>query len=116
MLRIASGSHSHKFKPLVEKLGIFTLIITDIDPVKATGYHKKAVPKRGANLITGNSSIKEWCGIDSDFDKLLDLPDADKELKNGTVRIAYQLPLCITLNGNAGQALSATFEDFFGLC
>lgn len=105
------GSHSHRFKPLVEKLGIFALIITDIDAAKPSGHHKGVMPKRNANLITSNSSIKEWCAQERILDELLNLPYEDKELLNGQVRIAYQMPIALTINDTNGEALSATFED-----
>jgi predicted ATP-dependent endonuclease of OLD family len=54
------GSHSHRFKPLIKKLGISTLVITDIDPAESTGHHKRTFPKRNTGLISGNSSITEW--------------------------------------------------------
>ena len=38
------GSHAHRLKPLVEQLGLTTLIITDLDACDADG--KKAAPTR----------------------------------------------------------------------
>jgi predicted ATP-dependent endonuclease of OLD family len=105
------GSHSHKFKPLVDKLGVYTLVVTDLDSAELSGHHKGTAPKRKAGLITGNSSIKEWSGKDRNLDELLDLPSADKELSKGAVCIAYQTPVTIALNNKQGEALSATFED-----
>jgi predicted ATP-dependent endonuclease of OLD family len=105
------GSHSHKFKPLVEKLGISTLVITDIDPAESTGHHKGTFPKRNTDLISGNSSITEWGIAKKELDFLLDLNDADKILLNGLVRIAYQTPTTVILNKSGIEMLSATFED-----
>lgn len=115
------GSHSHRFKPLINKLGILTLVITDIDSViKTTKLDSKGIkrttypnafPKRNSGQISGNPSIEEWCGTERTLDELLDLSCTAKELFDQTLRIAYQIPVTISLNGNSCEALSATFED-----
>jgi predicted ATP-dependent endonuclease of OLD family len=105
------GRHSHKFKPLIEKLKIPTLIITDLDPAESTGYHKSAMPQRGANLITGNASIQEWGIQPKALDVLLDLHSKDKIGLSGELRVAYQTPVTISVGTVSGEALSATFED-----
>jgi predicted ATP-dependent endonuclease of OLD family len=105
------GSHSHRFKPLIEKLGISTLVITDIDPAESTGYHKGTFPKRNTGLISGNSSITKWGLIKNELDYLLDINGTDKILVDGLVRIAYQTPITVTLNKSDVEVLSATFED-----
>jgi predicted ATP-dependent endonuclease of OLD family len=51
------GRHSHRFKPLIERLAIPTLIITDLDVSEMTGHHKKVQPKRNSGQISGNASI-----------------------------------------------------------
>ena len=105
------GAHSHKFKPLIDKLQIPTLVITDLDPCEATGYRIKKEPKRKAKLGTRNSSIKDW-GIDkSTLDELLDLRETDKLLNNGSVRIAYQTPININKDKLKGEVLASTYED-----
>ena len=105
------GRHSHKFKPLIEQLRIPTLIITDIDSVKATGYHEKTQPKMKANLISGNPSIKEWGIKDNTLDYLLNLKDSDKILSDGNIRITYQTPSTISFNNMTGDVISSTFEE-----
>ena len=105
------GAHSHKFKPLIDKLNIPTLIITDLDPCETTGYRTKKEPKRNTDLGSRNSSIKDWGVTAVKLDELLDLPDENKLLHDGNVRIAYQTPINITIDKIKGEYLSSTFED-----
>ena len=105
------GSHSHKFKPLTDKLSIPTLIITDLDSAEATGYHTRVPPKRNAELITRNPSIQKW-GIQKGLlDYLLDLEYNNKVFQDDTIRIAYQTPTTVSVGKISGEALSATFEE-----
>jgi predicted ATP-dependent endonuclease of OLD family len=106
------GSHSHRFKPLIEKLGISTLVITDIDPIDDNNARKSVPPKReNKNIITGNRSICEWGIKQTTLEDLLILKNDDLILLNGILRIAYQTPIIIPYNGVDSEALSATFED-----
>ena len=115
------GSHSHKFKPLIEKLEIATLIITDLDSVVKTikvdkngverTTYPHAFPKRKVGQISGNSSIIDWGILKNDIDYLLDLNSNDKILYNSLLRVSYQTPINITFNNLTSEALSATFED-----
>ena len=41
------GSHAHRLRPLIDDLGIITLIITDIDSVDPNAHRRSVVPKRG---------------------------------------------------------------------
>lgn len=112
------GSHAHRFKSLIEKLGLMTLIITDIDSVSAEGRHPAVVPKRGANQLTGNDTLKTWIPLKSKLDELLDLPENEKVKEDGQIplfslRVAYQKPLSVKLDGSPDPAevLATTFED-----
>lgn len=78
------GSHAHTLKPLVDKLGIITLIITDLD----TYRDQKVLPCKGSGQITNNDTIKKWVPCVSEIDRLIQLPETDKVISN--VRIAYQ--------------------------
>lgn len=62
------GSHAHRLKPLIEKLGLATLIITDLDsqekytddsknPPKEK--YRKCQPKLGVNQTTNNDTLKK---------------------------------------------------------
>ena len=106
------GSHSHKFKPLIEKLGIHALVITDIDPVNKNDSRKSIAPKRDKNIISGNAAIREW-GISQNSGNslcyLLDLANDKKEISlsdNTQIKISYQT----AIKAEKHEFLSATFE------
>jgi predicted ATP-dependent endonuclease of OLD family len=105
------GRHSHRFKPLIERLELATLIITDIDSAESSGHHKAAMPKLNAGLITSNSSINDWGIAEISFDKLMKLSDSKKVLCDGLVRVAYQTPINVSINSLAGEVFSSTFEE-----
>jgi hypothetical protein len=96
-------------------LGLNTLIITDIDAVERS-TRKKVSPEKGRDLITANNVLKEWHRQEETLDKLLDLEDREKEKTYGdlfAIRVAYQTPLELAMNGadTPSVALPRTFED-----
>ncbi|MFL0267899.1 ATP-dependent endonuclease [Candidatus Clostridium radicumherbarum] len=111
-----NGRHSHRLSPLIDKLCLPTLVISDLDSVEPDGYHKAARPVRNKGLISSNYAITDWLVKEKDLDKLLDLPVERKVLTNYTadkysVRIAYQTPLTVDFDKIPTEALSSTFED-----
>ncbi|MDD4965022.1 MAG: AAA family ATPase [Gallionella sp.] len=107
------GSHAHSLRPLLEHLGLITLIITDLDAAESAGHHKSAQPKRGKNQITGNSTLKDWIPKATKIDELLDAQESAKLDEFALIRVAYQIPTQVQLveAGNVEEALSNTFED-----
>ena len=114
------GSHAHRLRPLIDALGILTLVITDLD----AGLNKAAKPvQRNAGQITNNPTLRSWMKLmhlGSTVDELLELPANQKEHQIDdlySVRIAYQTPISTHLpaTGEAIQALPNTFEDSFVL-
>lgn len=106
------GSHAHKLKPLIEKLGLLTLVVTDLDANNTNGGH--AQPTRGASQITGNATLKEWLPQKTLIDDLLDLQDAKKITVYDqvfAVRVAYQCPVNVKFNEKLVEFLPSTFED-----
>lgn len=124
------GSHAHRLAPLIEHLGLNTLVITDIDAVDKSS-HSKVTPEIGSNLITSNNVLKSWHpGIES-LDKLIALPEKlkenfCKEKKENpfddffSIRVAYQTKVILKEDKNEKDkslvAFPRTFEDalFFG--
>ncbi len=102
-----SGAHTHKYRELVEKLGIATLIITDLDSVDTTG--KKCPPARGKKHATCNVTLKSWCPEEARIDELVDLrKEACERSDSGApLYVAYQKPIKI----GGTEVLSRTFED-----
>ncbi len=110
------GSHAHRLRPLVDALGIVTLVITDLD----AGHKKSAVPvRRQAEQSTNNPTLRHWVAarqLGHDVDTLLDLDSEQKAVQIDdlfAIRVAYQTPITIRLPNTEGdvEALPNTFED-----
>ncbi len=110
------GSHAHRLAPLIEHLGLNTLIITDLDAVKATTNRTKTPPEKGAGLLTGNNVLKTWHPQKESLDELLNLKESEKEKAYDdyfSIRVAYQIPVQVALKGNgpSSEGIPRTFED-----
>ncbi|MCW0921670.1 AAA family ATPase [Pseudomonas sp. RG1] len=110
------GSHAHRLRPLVDALGIVTLVITDLD----AGHKKSAVPvRRQAEQSTNNPTLRHWVAarqLGHDVDTLLDLDSEQKAVQIDdlfAIRVAYQTPITIRLPKTQVdvEALPNTFED-----
>jgi len=110
------GSHAHRLRPLLETLGLLSLIITDLDSIGDSGT-EKVFPERNKNYRTGNTTLKEWIPKREVLDELLDCPDDDKQSENQQIKVAY--PCAIKLKYKAGsteeEAIPYTFEDSLAL-
>lgn len=110
------GSHAHRLKPLVEKLRIPTVVITDIDPTKETINDQtgKASWTATANtglpdLRCGNATLREWHPQRQNVDDLKTPTTADliwTAVPECKVRFAWQLPVA-----EASNQWPTTFED-----
>ncbi|WP_293680184.1 ATP-dependent endonuclease [Thiolapillus sp.] len=106
------GAHAHRLKPLLDTLGLLSLVVTDLDSIQPTGT-AKARPERGKGYRTGNTTLKEWVPERESLDDLLDLPDDEKQTSDGLVRVAYQCPITLEYKDSEGEgeAIPYTFED-----
>lgn len=111
------GSHAHRLKPLIEHLGLLTLIITDLDTLDDTGG-SSVQPAKGSKQKTNNATLKTWVPRIEDVDALMDADAATKTLRvNGdplfAVRAAYQTPLVVIAPESIEpeMAYPYTFED-----
>lgn len=102
------GSHAHTLKPLVENLGLITLIITDIDSILD---NKKIQPALSNDYKTGNSTLKKWLPLKSDLDELLKLESSKKEHDTLPIKVAFQTPLQIKNGEKNVVVYPYTFED-----
>jgi predicted ATP-dependent endonuclease of OLD family len=106
------GSHAHRLQPLIDELGLLTLVITDLDASNAAGGAVR--PQRGAGQVTGNATLKTWLPKVAPVDELLDLAE-DKKVVTAdplaSVRVAYQRPVLIDFNGEQAEVTGSTFED-----
>ncbi len=117
-----NGRHAQRLKELLDKLALPTLVITDIDTAEAEGNHQSCVPKRNADLISGNPAITNWFfNGEKSYDSLLaktpdqkiveKTEDADKVTCNYKMRVAYQIPVSTTNTAHTTELLPRTFED-----
>ena len=102
------GSHAHTLKPLIESLGIITLIITDLDSISG---REKIQPEKAKGYNTGNDTIKSWIPKKSNLDELFVLKGTDKEHLTLPIKVAFQIPLIINDGKNNIDVYPYTFED-----
>ena len=109
------GSHAHRLKPLVERLGIPTAVITDLDPVVPTKSVngktvRLAVHIAGqADLECGNDTLTSWHPKLTDFKEYGKPTAAQLEWTSPAgvkVRFAWQLPVAA-----ASDQWPSSFED-----
>lgn len=110
------GSHAHRLRPLIDSLGVVTLVITDLD----AGVRRVAKPvQRDAGQSTNNPTVRHWmkaAGQEHTVDALLAMPEEHKTQHIDdlfAIKIAYQTPVSLQLpkTGQAVEALPNTFED-----
>lgn len=108
------GSHAHRLRPLVECLGIPTVIITDVDPVVPQVVGKRTVKVAvciagQSDLECGNDTLTAWHPKLANFQEYGTPKAADLEWTSpngGKVRFAWQVPI-----PSAGGQWPSSFED-----
>jgi predicted ATP-dependent endonuclease of OLD family len=105
------GSHAHTLKPLIENLGIITLIITDLDSVDPSNKNRKVLPDKGKGFKTGNDTLKKWFPLKTELDDLFKLSSEEKEHAAYPIKVAYQIPLKINNSKKDIVVYPYTFED-----
>lgn len=112
-----NGRHAHSFRSLINKIGIPTLIVTDIDATetiveKGKEKHKAVITAKEKGYKTGNPSINSWLPGKELVDDLMALDGAERTVDN--VRIAFQTPISVKWN-KANEVFTDicpyTFED-----
>lgn len=105
------GSHAHRLKPLIEKLGLICLVITDVDSINPNDNGKKCQPELGNNYKTNNGTLKTWHPQKELLDELLNLNSDDKIKKDLPIRVAYQKAIEFDNGGDKIIVYPYTFED-----
>ena len=110
------GAHAHRLEPLLNTLGLLSLVVTDLDSIRET-CSAKVRPERGKGYRTGNTTLKDWVPQMELLDDLLDLSDEKKQTACGLVRVAYQCPITVEYKEGGGEdeATPYTFEDSLAL-
>ncbi|SJL29796.1 ATP-dependent endonuclease [Porphyromonas gingivalis] len=112
-----NGRHAHSFRSLINKIGIPTLIVTDIDATEAVeeegkAKYKAVITTQGKGYKTGNPSIRNWLPDKELIDDLITLDGNSKTVDN--VRIAFQTPIKINWTKEKDEYTEIcpyTFED-----
>jgi len=102
-----NGAHTHKYRDLVEKIGVATLVLTDIDSVDSQG--ESCFPQKNSDQKTNNDTLRLWHPKKEALDDLVALPQKEHatESQGAPLYIAYQKPARISKK----EVLSRTFED-----
>ncbi|TLP64936.1 MULTISPECIES: AAA family ATPase [Pseudomonas] len=110
------GSHAHRLKPLVERLGIPTVVITDIDPVSESKSEKGKTTwvataiSDSAILTSANDTLAQWHPQLKNFSSYAELKLDEKIWtghKGNRVLFAWQVPIPV------GGPWPSSFEDSF---
>lgn len=139
------GAFAHRFKALIEFLGLVALVITDLDSVKLvtaadededqdskfevpnTEPNQPGIKKAGKaclpsvpDALTSNQTLIQWLPKMQTVSELLAATDADKQQQaeggNGfKVRVTYQTLTSVTWNGETARLCGRTLEEAFGL-
>ena len=110
------GSHAHRLRPLLETLGILTLIITDLDSIGKSDA-SKVFPERKKQYRTGNTTLSDWIPKKPLLDDLFDCSADGKQSSDEKIRVAYQHPISLNYKDASTQdeAIPYTFEDALAL-
>lgn len=111
------GSHAHKLRPLIETLGLPTLIVTDLDTLDKAGG-QSVQPAPGSGQVTNNATLKHWVPKLVDVDVLFAVDGTRKVIKHDElfeICVAYQTPLKVTVPSSNVEEIAYpyTFEDAF---
>lgn len=96
-----NGRYAHSFRSLINKIGIPTLIVTDIDATETIveegkEKHKAVITAKEKGYKTGNPSITSWLPGKELVDDLMELNGAERTVDN--VRIAFQTTISVKWN------------------
>lgn len=96
-----NGRHAHSFRSLINRIGIPTLIVTDIDATETIveegkEKHKAVITAKEKGYKTGNPSITSWLPRKELVDDLMELNGAERTVDN--VRIAFQTTISVKWN------------------
>lgn len=111
------GAFAHKFKELIDFLGLRCLIISDLDSVKGPKLNGEHCLANVDDAVTGNPVLRDWLPKMKRVDELLAAGPDKKESDGGpagaAVRVAYQTATTVEWNGATTQIAGRTFEEAF---
>lgn len=96
------GAYTHKFKDILNFIGVKTLIITDIDSVNPD-MKRKACETALDGAVTSNATLTNWIPKKNKISELVLCTPNEKTDKEGFIRVAYQI--ADNKNGYVGRSL-----------
>ena len=111
------GAHAHRLKPLLDTLGLLSLVVTDLDSIQGTGTAKappgarQKLPNRKHHTQGLGAQERAYLMICSSCRMM------QKQTGDGLVRVAYQCPITVEYKEGEGEdeAIPYTFEDSLAL-
>lgn len=125
------GAYAHKFRTLIEFLGITTLVVTDLDSVNGPAAVEDGVDgdededaagstciPETPDAVTSNQMLAQWLPGRNRIDELLGMEAAGKTVpadpsKLGAIRVTYPCTVDLTLNDEQLQRAGRTLEVAF---
>ncbi|MGQ8819912.1 AAA family ATPase [Bibersteinia trehalosi] len=104
-----NGAHAHRFKPLIEALGVPCLVLSDLDTVDRES-NKKVRPIRNSEQKSNCNNLTKWLNFDDTSLDVILKNCKNKKIINNTF-ISYQMPIPIKWNGLDEEVIPYTFED-----
>lgn len=124
------GAFGHRFKKLIEFLGLTTLIVTDIDSSagkrgkggteteEGEKSDRRACPVSTPGAVTTNQTLIQWLPGKTAISELLAASPEEKTFTadgRAMVRVVYQVEHDVTWAGATGRFAGRTFEEAFAL-
>jgi predicted ATP-dependent endonuclease of OLD family len=134
------GAFGHRFRSLIEFLGITTLIVTDIDSVIGTPAVEEGEEERAddvgaeaagarpgsacmvdvADAVTSNQTLIQWLPARRTIADLLAATPADRtqlshDRARALIRVTYQTSINVTWRGTTTALTGRTLEEAFAL-
>lgn len=105
------GAYAHRFTPLLDFIGIPTLIITDldsVDPAKDGSVCRADTP----GATTSNKALSGFFGV-NEVSELIKLPKTKRVSENKLRHVAYQTGIAVEGYTPAKEMTPRTFEEAF---
>lgn len=114
-----SGAFAHRFRGLLEFLGIPALIITDLDSVQGTNHRKKCRPDVD-NAVTCNQILLQWLPGLMKISELLAASSPERtspkaQGARGSIHVTYQGLTNVSWNDKTTKQAARTLEEAFAL-
>lgn len=84
------GAYTHKFKEILDFIGVKTLLITDLDSINQSTREACPVDRMDSTSESSNETLKQWLPKKTLIIELLNCVEENK-IHNNLIRVAYQV-------------------------